>query len=246
MQVEQAVYTSARTRNLRGYHLVARSEGIDEELASTLSVWGPSHGSLADSCRNTESLNVFPAGRGRIALSRTVFGGPEYSGRGGLQVVTRILVFRSEQLAGYEYDTVALTRTVLALGHLRLQAAFSRPMPRIDLPDETMTGLPYARHDAVEESDVFFTDLRRILSTGGQVAVVGNERPLSLLEQLIRSTPGRERLELSFTTGLNPSVHRPFRMHFLQNVDDDMRYRLETRRITYIGAEGQVCGVRGS
>lgn len=238
MQVEQATFTSAQTHNLQGYHLVARSNGIDEELARVISVWGPSHASLASSDRNASCLNVFPAGRDHIAFTRTVFGGPEYSERGGLQIVTRFLVFRADQLEGYDYDLVAVARMACALGHLYLQAKSPERLPTISFPEHSMTAVLMEENDNDDDSSVV-REVARALASNRQVAVIGFDDPESLIEDLIRRTPLRHRLDLSFTTGLNPSVHRPFRLHFLEHVDDGLQRRLDDTGVACVYAAAQ-------
>ena len=73
---------------MSGYHLVARSAGISEDLACRLSAWGPTHGSLLDESRDASSLSFFTPDDRWSVLARTVYGGPEYSQRGGRQIVT--------------------------------------------------------------------------------------------------------------------------------------------------------------
>ncbi|GAB4154509.1 MAG: hypothetical protein Tsb009_31150 [Planctomycetaceae bacterium] len=232
MQVEQATFTSAQRHNLQGYHLVARSQGISENLAQTLSTWGPSHASLTGTSRYASSLNVFPAGEGWYALSRTIFGGPEYSARGGLQVVTRYLVFRAEQLAGFQNNFIAVARIALALGELRLQPEYSDRLPKVEFPDSSLLAEVPPPQRSYETSSQLLPKLQRTLSEYGPTAVVGESNPLRLLEELIQSIPVEKRLHLSFTTGLNPSVHRPFHLHFLPELDDSMQFRLEEQGIT--------------
>ncbi len=233
MQIEQATFTSAQTQNLQGYHLVAKSKGIDEELARTISVWGPSHASLAASDRNASCLNVFPTGRDHFAFSRTVFGGPEYSKRGGLQIVTRFVVFRVDQLEGYDHDLIAVARMACAMGYLYLQNETPERLPSLSFPDSSVTSV-------IGESKLDVGDARLAHEVAGaltrnrQVAVVGSHDPESLIEELMRTTPPRQRLDLSFTTGLNPSVHRPFRLHFLSQIDDAFQRRLDDQGIARV------------
>ncbi len=115
MRVEQAIYTSAVTNRGRGYHLVSRSAGITHGLETRLNLWCPSHASLLDPDDDASSLNFHPLDHDHFSLSRTVNGGPEFSQRGGLQVVTLILVFNREQLAGYVNNSLALARTARAM-----------------------------------------------------------------------------------------------------------------------------------
>ena len=69
--LEQAVYTSAVTRQGRGYHLTARSPGVDDELAAELSQWCPSDRSLIGQDPDADSINVFPISNARMVVSRS-------------------------------------------------------------------------------------------------------------------------------------------------------------------------------
>lgn len=241
MHVEQATFTSAQTHHLQGYHLVARSKGIDEELSRVISVWGPSHASLATPDRNASCLSVFPAGRDHVAFARTTFGGPEYSERGGLQIVTRFLVFRADQLDGFNYDLVAVARLACALGYLYLERNLQERLPTLPFPDASISAVEEVAGDEDGESS-FVRDVSRALASNRQVAVVGFDHPESLVEELMRRTPPRHRIDLSFTTGLNPSVHRPFRLHFLRQVDDDLQRRLDDQGVACLQCAAQPVG----
>ena len=96
MQAEQAVFTSARTARMSGYHLVARSPGVDAELAAAISLWGPTHGSLSSDDWETSAISCFRIDERWLALARTVYGGPEYSER-GRQIVTLFLLMTDAQ-----------------------------------------------------------------------------------------------------------------------------------------------------
>jgi hypothetical protein len=159
-------------------------------------------------------LSFFPLGNEWFAVARSVYGAPEYSQRGGLQVVTMFLVLRREQWAGYDDNPLALATTVGALGHLRLLPELPERLPTVDIPDRQPIGMaamePPNAHDLhlVEE-------MLNGLEKRDRIAVVGLPEPLLALQQIFRRTPRTLRLQLSFTTGLRPSVHRPFQLHFL-------------------------------
>ena len=236
MQVDQATFTSAQTHHLQGYHLVSRSHGITSEIASSLSTWGPSHASLAEESRTASSLNVFPVGNGKFALSRTFFGGPEYSSRGGLQVVTRFLVFRSDQLAGYENDFTAIARIALAVGELRLQSEISERLPMVDFPASSVIASAPLQGNQHDDQSPSFAELKHSVQENRRAAVVGCANPLDLMERVIRSVPVQNRLQISFTTGLNPSVHRPFLLHCLPQPNASLQRRLDEQGIVTVNA----------
>jgi hypothetical protein len=231
MQVEQAIFTSTGTSKVQGYHLVARSAGIDDRLAQSLAHWGPTHASLLEARLDASSLNYFSAGDGWLAVSRTVYGGPEYSGRGGMQVVTLFLALRSDQLAGYDFNVVSFARAGLALGHLRLLPALGQRLTRLDVPDRSLLGCPASSSPHAVET---LQSLLELLDRHSQIAVLGHSQPLAILDYLIQQIPPEQRLMLSFTTGLRPSLHRRFRIHLLPKTDDSVRAQLDSLGITCV------------
>ena len=234
MRVEQAIFTSARSTTVQGYHLVGRSPGIDSPLAQTLTRWGPSHGSLAGPAPDADSFNFHPAGDGWVALSRTVYGAPEYSARGGLQLVTSFLVLRHEQLAGYDYNPVLLARVALALGHLRLRPVNPVRLPAVELPDRPICGPTISSDRAGWAGSM--ERLWHLSKSCERVAVGGASDPLGLAADLISRVPGHQRVELSFTTGLKPTLSRPFRLHFVCSADAALRRLLTTQGIAFFSA----------
>jgi hypothetical protein len=231
MRIEQAVFTSACTSRMLGYHLVARSEGIRNDLERDLSPWCPSHASLLAHDLDASSLSFFPVGAGHIALARTVYGAPEYSNRGSLQIVTMLLVLRNEQLAGYDFNALALARTTLALGHLWLNADPPERLPSLDIPDHSQIGQhPPSPSTPGEQAAVQAAACR--LQQQRHVALVGLPEPAAAVEQVLLGFPGRRRLEISFTTGLKPSAQRTFRLHAYPALDDS-----DANRLASLGVE---------
>ena len=227
MLVEQAIFTSLRSRRSQGYHLVASSPGLDPQLARQLCTWGPSHASLLDDRPKAESLNFHPLSDDWYALSRTVYGGPEYSGRGGLQVFTHFLLLRSEQLSGYDNNPLVFARTARLLGNLRLLANIPAHLPPVELPTRPLKGCGSQLDRRVHLRD----DVFRNLTLQHRIAVLGLPDPLPALAQILRDLSGEDRLNLSFTTGLKPSVHRSFRLHFVDSVDAQLHAQLSQQGI---------------
>ena len=214
MQVEQAVFTSLRSSRLQGYHLAARSPGIDSQLAADLTQWGPSHDSLSDSRLEADSLNFHPLGDGRFVLSRSVRGEPEYSGRGGLQIVTVMLVLRQEHVEAFEADALALARTARAGGLLRYVRDLPESLPTAEVPDSST--YRWRKPDFPAHPDErTVVQAARLLDNGERVALCGRLDREEVLARLIARSSPEARFQLSFTTGLKPSLHRDFRLHFL-------------------------------
>ena len=129
LQIEQAIFTSANHATMQGYQLVARSAGIDRDLAQQLCRWSPSHGSICDKVIDQYVLSSFPLTEDRFAVARTVLGGPEYSGRGGTQVVTQLLVLREDQFARYQCNPFAVAHTAMTLGEMRFRPDSPAKLP---------------------------------------------------------------------------------------------------------------------
>ena len=210
MKISQAIYTSANAELCRGYHLVSRSPGLDEQVAQSLCRWSPSHGCLSEDRADAESLNFFQASPDWFVLSRSVYGCPEFSQRGGLRLVTISLVFHASQLACYENDVIACARIALSTGLLMLPLTTPDRVPQIDFPDRSQ------RPTGVSVDPSAIAD---VLKTSRQVALVGVDDPLAILSGLFKNVEPLERLKISFATGLKPSAQRPFRIQFFPSAD---------------------------
>lgn len=214
MRIEQAVYTSTRSKKGQGYHLVAVSPGISEWESRALSKWGPSHASLLSDEARAESINFHPLTEQSFAVSRTVYGAAEYSGRGGLQVFTRYLILNRQQLSAYDYNTLEFARTAIALGLLRLTIDLDdEPLPSIEIPDRALTQLK-----TNNAKSRYLSETESLLRQRARVAVIGVRDPVVLLAHLMSCTPAKQRLELSFSTGLKPSLEREFSLQFSPKV----------------------------
>lgn len=235
MLVEQAVFTSARTKRHQGYQIVARSADVPDEVADFLAKWGPTHGSLHSRDVTAESLNYVPINHDWVAASRTLHGGPEYSARGALQVVTQFLILRRRQLAGFHNNAVTLIRTAQILGHLWLNSGnLTGPtLPTITLP-ATAPGHLLQAEGIPAKAELVGRALAAM--RGNRLALIGAENPTATVEALVRQTDAGQRLDLSFTTGLVPSQHRQFRVHMLPEMDAAMHDRLAHQGIRFIAA----------
>ncbi len=220
MQVEQAIFTSARTRRFQGYHLVARSAGIGDRMASELERWGPTEGALLNQDEHACCFHFFSAVDGQLSIGRTVYGIPEYSGRGSLQVTTFFLVLRPEQFAAYESHALVLAYTALALGYLRLTESTGEFLPSIDLPKFPLTAAQPLRSDK-PVVDMGPNELIR-----NRLAIVGARDPETTAYHLISAMPRGQRAMLSFCTGLRPSSLRPFQLHIYRDNDTALRRQL--------------------
>src|SRR5208337_3894072 len=132
--VEQAIFTSLPRHGRGGYHLVSRSKRVSGEEAQAISRWSPSHGSLLQDQSNRVSVNFFSLPGGRFALSRSCEGPPEYSGRGGRQLYTHILIVDNEGLQEVSAQPFVIYHNALALGHMYFRPAPPRMIEPVELP----------------------------------------------------------------------------------------------------------------
>lgn len=253
MRIQQAIFTSSDQHPIKGYQLVAKSSGIDRNLAKELHRWSPSNVGSGDPEQWT--INYFPVNQDFVAVTRTVLGGPEYSNRGGAQVVTLIAVLHNSQFRKYHNNAALVCKTAIAFGCLR----FPIQMPNgsvepFALPDEPIVehaeGPVELKHSFAEQvpprrssENVFLncdpdsrllTEMARLIDQKRRFAIIGASRPKEIVAKLIRKLPVQHRREFSFTTGLPPARHRPFQAHFLLESNPILHQILKAEGITSI------------
>lgn len=227
-QVEQAIFASSDRGSMKGYQLVAKSPGIDRACAQELCRWAPTQLQADDDAHWT--INYFPLSDQAVAVTRTTLGGPEYSSRGGIDVVTMILVLENEQFACYGSNPIALAKTAMAMGWLRLPTDMSRQhLEPIELP-----GRPVIERTDDSQEDELLDELTGLVEQAGRVAVIGSSDPVAVVGSLIPRLSIAARREFSFTTGLSPAVRRPFRAHFLPAADQAMQRTLDSQNISRV------------
>jgi hypothetical protein len=211
MRIPQAIFTSVRGKRLEGYQLAARSEEIDEELARDLQTWGPAHDSLLHPREGMESINFHPLAAGQwYVLSRTVCSGAEYSGRAGGRVYTQMFLLPLDGLARFANNPFLVLRALRAAGRLIVHD---------DVPD-TLRSLRLVGRAAEHETDDARNQvpsstlgaLERALRESRSVAVLGVKEAEPWFSALFRRLGVDDRLHTSFSTGLKPSLGRPFKL----------------------------------
>ena len=213
--IEQAIYASRRTDHATGYHLVVASEGVTDDDAHALSVWGPSHDSLVEASDEAESINFHPLPSGSYCISRTRRTGTEYSGRGD-EVYTHCLVVPVEVLARFSNNPFALVRAVIADGRIEIREHTPRCLPGFALRGKAS---PVDRH-LLEElvSELGREKMSSLIDESLQydpLAIVTTRDARRLMEGLLNCLPLGHRPSFSFATGLKPSPRRPFRVQCL-------------------------------
>jgi hypothetical protein len=232
--IEQAVFTSARSRGRDGYHLVATSPGVTPPDARELAVWGPTHDSLTECCPASGSINYHPLASGAYCVSRTVAAGSEYSNRGGLRVYTQSLLVPPAVMGRFAFDPFRVMEAANASGFLEvLDVVPERLEPtRLLGRASPVDALLLERLCSDLGPRTLASLLQSLLSTpfmcirGGPVAE-------QLMAGLLCLVPPPCRAELSLSTGLRISPRRPFRLISLE-ADSGLARRLAQRPDTVV------------
>lgn len=255
MKIQQAIFTSSDRGQIRGYQLVAVSEDIDRSLSRELQLWSPSH--LGEDGSAKWTINYFPISLEHVAVTRTVLGGPEYSSRGGSQVVTLIVVLHNQQFSAYNNNAMLVARTALALGWLRIPSDMPSRLEPIELPDVPLPAsrgsysfspppiidqLDHCPTISVsskttldDQLDVHvLSSLTELLKNKQRIGIVGARNPLHMVESFIERLPMANRRAFSFTTGLQPTFNRPFQAHFLARTSPALAQSLKSEGVLLV------------
>ena len=213
MWAEQAIFTSLSRQGRAGYHIVARSPGVTDAEASSLATWSPSHGALVVDEANRTSVNFHPLASGRCAISRTCHGAPEYSGRGGRQVYTHALVVDANVLRRAGSNPLAIYRDAFALGYFVHRCDPGTRLKPVEL------SLLHPKRDparwAQRAQELDLPDLepaKTQLLAGRSVSLPHTGDRIALVECLLGQLSAEAVLSISFSTSLQPSTVRPFRL----------------------------------
>ena len=74
------------------------------------------------------------------------------------------------------------------------------------------------------------------MRTPTRIALIGEASGAQILERLLACSPPTRRLQLSFTTGLKPSLQRRFRIHLLPLVNTRIHSQLAAQGIRFVAA----------
>lgn len=232
--VEQAVFTSAETSRTAGYQLVAKSDGVSEEDARTLSTWGPSHGALLNLGRQASSVNFHALPSGNYCVSRTTASGNEYSGR-GTRIYTQCLVVSPETLKHFANNPFAMVRAASGSGLLKQYEKVPASLATVALvgraPVVDPSLLSRARRDFGPET------IARLVQEALQctsMAIAGTSSGDLAVAALLNCLPPQIRPEFSFSTGLRTSARRPFRLLVLGDDAEERRRVRQLDEVTFI------------
>lgn len=215
MKADQAVFTSLNRRNgMSGYHLVARSNGVSDPEVRELSAWSPSHGALIVDAGNQTSVNFHPlASTQRFALSRTCQGPAEYSGRGGRQLYTHILILSENDFKTARVSAFEIYRDAMALGHLHYQSNPDPALPSVELSAIHRRRSPESWERRAEEWGLPpLQPMLNELRAGRTFHYAYSGDRIALAECLVGALDSRILPKISFSTSLKPSTMRPYRL----------------------------------
>jgi hypothetical protein len=236
--IEQAIFTSAQSDHAVGYHLVARSPGVEERDARELTVWGPSHESLESSEATATSVNFFRLPSGAYCVSKTQISGEEYSGR-GLRTYTNCLIVPAQVLLRFANNPFAILRAAWAKGLLRVcehvpaQLVPFQLAGRASPVDEGLIGqfVEQCSGEAIGQAiESLLGDKPLIL--------IGTTRPEATVAGLLSLFPVSCRRELPFSTALKYSPRRPFHLLVASQETAELRrlYRQQLVSVVDLGA----------
>ncbi|MCA9246763.1 MAG: hypothetical protein KDA42_06595 [Planctomycetales bacterium] len=211
-QLDQAVYTSARTSAGDGYQLVGKSPGVLDIDAKELSIWCPSHDALPAG-GPPRSVNFFRLPSGAHCVSQTIAAGQEYSGRVGQRIYTHCLIATEETLGRFANDAFALLNAARSTGELEPQDVIPREMDSLRLLGKASA----MNRSAVEQFCLQYGPrelafLIDALLGNEQVAISEGRCCEKAFAAALACIPVECRLAFSFTTGLKHSPRRPFRL----------------------------------
>ncbi len=255
MKIQQAIFTSSDRGQIKGYQLVAVSDGIVRSLSRELQLWSPSH--LGEDAPDKWTINYFPISQDHVAVSRTVLGGPEYSNRGGSQVVTLIAVLHNQQFSAYHNNALLVAYTALALGWLRIPSDMPSHLEPIELPDVPLStslgsdsqsrphvttlveNCPIVSNSSSstidDQLDVqVLNSLAELLENNQRIGIIGARNPVRMVHSFIERLPMANRRAFSFTTGLQPTYNRPFQAHFIASPSPALVQTLKAEGIVLV------------
>lgn len=212
MQIEQAVFTSAKTDRAQGYQLLSRSPHLSEADARELSLWAPSHGSLLEAGEAATSANCFQLSSGSYCVSRTSQAGAEYSGRGEL-IYTQFLIVPPDIMARFANNPFAILRATSASGALCVRDNTPETLPPLQLAGRApVVDLSLVAQLAREPGPAAMAAFLEQALASERLAIYSPTSPELLVAGLLNLLPVECRTAFSFSTGLKFSPLRDVRL----------------------------------
>ncbi|PQO26859.1 hypothetical protein [Blastopirellula marina] len=222
--IQQAIFTSAQTARLDGYHLVAASNGITPEDSRELAVWCPAHDAMLRDDLAAYSVNFHPVGERRYCVSRTINGQHEYSGRGGRQVYTHCLLINATDFAQFANNPFHLLAAATVDANLCWRSSLPSELSEIKLvPAGKPVDMALFKQSQAARTPYMMTAWFQEALDKPRLALTGYGGDESLFAQFFNLVPVNLRPEFSFSTGLRYSPRRPFRFLGLEGNHDEQR-----------------------
>jgi hypothetical protein len=213
MFVEQAIFTSLKTRRQEGYQLAATSPGVSAEVAKELAQWGPAHDSLVVNEIGNQSFNFHPLESGDYCVSRTIAAGDEYSGRAGPRIYTQMLIVPPALLERFANNPFAILEAADASGQMPVHELVPERLDPVRLLGRASLVNPWRLTEVLAEGGVNQLALFVHMAVQSPRLAVRSLGPLErLLQAFFYLLPLKQRLDFSFSTGLRFSARRPLRL----------------------------------
>jgi hypothetical protein len=249
VQIEHAIFTSARTGRNEGYQFVAASPRIARDQQRELAAWCPSHNGLLPSAAVSGGISFFRTASGSYYVTRTLADGNEYSGRGGPRLVTHCLSLPEELLGRFANNPFAVLDAAVAGGHLDVSHALKGDLEPFSLVgrarafDRVLLRAAERRHGQRR-----LVELLTACCTANRVGFVSGPETAKVVAALLNLLPVSTRTEISFAIGLRPTTCRPVRWLSLEPDDLSGQRQLQRDGIAFIDScpDGDTLGCRGA
>lgn len=229
MKLEQLLFVSATVEDADRICLAGRSEYVDVSLTEKVVHWIPQRWELAQ--RHVEAISFFRLDEDQFAISRSVRGIMDLRGHGEKQLVTSVVVVSREQLSAYDNNAAVLASIVLTHGGLHLPIHMEKELPEFDIPDRTVMMPVMSDHaQRIKELD----SISRAIEIHHQVAIIGLFDPLDYVSGHLALLSSDDRLDTSFSIGLDVAPHRPFQLQFFRGIDSAVQKDLARQQIRTI------------
>ncbi len=205
---DQAIFTSVRTPMGEGYRVIAASPGLSAQEKTEITKQSPSHGGLCASDDQATAVAFYQLPGGRLCAALSCAAGKEQSGRGGLRVYTRAVVFDGESFSAFAYNPFNVLRTIAVHGLNTPELKPEKTLPTVELPgnsarraDQTITTISRVGVD-------WLSYILQSVLTNQRLILAGEGDPSCLVETVILGIPGPLRKNVSFACGLKFSIGR--------------------------------------
>ena len=130
---------------------------------------------------------------------------------------------------------------------MRFRSTAPSQLPLVTLPDHPLVPCvavphgPTLKFHHVNPTDGIRVELLlqvlQRLHDKRPVALIGAHDPIKFASHVIERIPTDERPEISITTGLQPTLGRPFRLHFLPQLDSNSQRVFEALSVDWVIAD---------